>query len=294
MIGFSTLKRLLLATAALGFAAHAAASEPALKLDVYNPGEAAIFPVSSVLVSGQKDAILVDAQFGKAQAQAVVDKIRASGKHLTTIYISHGDPDYYFGLDTLVAAFPDANVLASAPTVAHIKATVAGKLAFWGPQMGADVPHKTIVPQVLEGDSLTLEGQSLQVIGLDGQQPDRSFVWIPSIKAVVGGVVVAENIHVWMADTQSAQSHADWLATLQRIESLQPATVIAGHYLGQGSRSLAAVRFTSDYIQAFDQEAAKAKDAAQLIAAMKKRYPDLGDDSSLELSAKVAKGEMKW
>ncbi len=294
MIGFSTLKRLLLATAALGFAAHAAASEPALKLDVHNPGEAAIFPVSSVLVSGQKDAILVDAQFGKAQAQAVVDKIRASGKHLTTIYISHGDPDYYFGLDTLVAAFPDANVLASAPTVAHIKATVAGKLAFWGPQMGADVPHKTIVPQVLEGNSLTLEGQSLQVIGLDGQQPDRSFVWIPSIKAVVGGVVVAENIHVWMADTQSAQSRADWLATLQRIESLQPATVIAGHYLGQGSRSLAAVRFTSDYIQAFDQEAAKAKDAAQLIAAMKKRYPDLGDDSSLELSAKVAKGEMKW
>ena len=294
MIGFSTLKRLLLATAALGFAAHAAASEPALKLDVYNPGEAAIFPVSSVLVSGQKDAILVDAQFGKAQAQAVVDKIRASGKHLTTIYISHGDPDYYFGLDTLVTAFPEANVLASAPTVAHIKATVAGKLAFWGPQMGADVPHKTIVPQVLEGNSLTLEGQSLQVIGLDGQQPDRSFVWIPSIKAVVGGVVVAENIHVWMADTQSAQSRADWLATLQRIESLQPATVIAGHYLGQGSRSLAAVRFTSDYIQAFDQEAAKAKDAAQLIAAMKKRYPDLGDDSSLELSAKVAKGEMKW
>ena len=294
MIGFSTLKRLLLATAALGFAAHAAASEPALKLDVYNPGEAAIFPVSSVLVSGQKDAILVDAQFGKAQAQAVVDKIRASGKHLTTIYISHGDPDYYFGLDTLVAAFPEANVLASAPTVAHIKATVAGKLAFWGPQMGADVPHKTIVPQVLEGNSLTLEGQSLQVIGLDGQQPDRSFVWIPSIKAVVGGVVVAEYIHVWMADTQSAQSRADWLATLQRIESLQPATVIAGHYLGQGSRSLAAVRFTSDYIQAFDQEAAKAKDAAQLIAAMKKRYPDLGDDSSLELSAKVAKGEMKW
>ena len=294
MSGFSTLRRFVLSAVMLGFAAHAAAAPAPLTLDVYNPGAAAIFPVSSVLVSGDKDAILVDAQFGKAQAQQVVDKIRASGKHLTTIYISHGDPDYYFGLDTLVAAFPEANVLASAPTVAHIKATVAGKLAFWGPQMGADVPHKTIVPQVLEGNSLTLEGQSLQVIGLDGQQPDRSFVWIPSIKAVVGGVVVAENIHVWMADTQSAQSHADWLATLQRIESLQPATVIAGHYLGQGSRSLAAVRFTSDYIQAFDQEAAKAKDAAQLIAAMKKRYPDLGDDSSLELSAKVAKGEMKW
>ena len=112
---FSTFKRLTLATAALAFAAHAAAAE--LKLDVYNPGEAAIFPVSSVLVSGEKDAILVDAQFGKGQAEQLVQKIRASGKHLTTIYISHGDPDYYFGLDTLTAAFPDAKVLAPQPVV---------------------------------------------------------------------------------------------------------------------------------------------------------------------------------
>jgi glyoxylase-like metal-dependent hydrolase (beta-lactamase superfamily II) len=287
---FSIFKRLTLASAALAFAAHAAAAD--LSLDVYNPGEAAIFPVSSVLVSGAKDAILVDAQFGKGQAEQLVQKIRASGKHLTTIYISHGDPDYYFGLDTLTAAFPDAKVLAPQPVVEHIKATEAGKLAYWGPKMGADKPAKIIVPQVLEGHSLSLEGQTLEVIGLDGPQPDRSVVWIPSIKAVVGGVVVAQNIHVWMADTQSAQSHKDWLATLQRIQQLQPRTVIPGHYLG--TPSLASVAFTADYIKAFDVETAKAKDSAALIAAMKKRYRTLADESSLELSAKVAKGEMKW
>ncbi|SFO77971.1 MBL fold metallo-hydrolase [Pseudomonas sp. NFPP28] len=287
---FSPLKRLTLATAALAFAAHAAAAE--LKLEVYNPGDAAIFPVTSVLVSGAKDAVLVDAQFGKGQAEQLVQKIHASGKHLTTIYISHGDPDYYFGLDTLTTAFPDAKVLAPQPVVDHIKATVAGKLEFWGPKMGADKPANTIVPQVLEGHSLSLEGQQLEVIGLDGPQPDRSFVWIPSIKAVVGGVVVAENIHVWMADTQSAQSHKDWLATLQRIEDLQPRTVIPGHYLG--TPSVQSVKFTADYIKAFDAETAKAKDSATLIAAMKQRYPTLADESSLELSAKVAKGEMKW
>ena len=106
MSGFSTLRRFALSAAMLGFAAHAAAAPAPLTLDVYNPGAAAIFPVSSVLISGDKDAILVDAQFGKAQALQVVDKIRASGKHLTTIYISHGDPDYYFGLETLTQAFP--------------------------------------------------------------------------------------------------------------------------------------------------------------------------------------------
>jgi glyoxylase-like metal-dependent hydrolase (beta-lactamase superfamily II) len=294
MIGLTSLKRLLLATATLGFVAHAAAAEPTLTLDVYNPGAAAIFPVSSVLVSGKKEAILVDAQFGKSQAEQLVQKIRASGKQLTTIYISHGDPDYYFGLDTLTQAFPKAKVVATQPTVDHIKATVAGKVAFWGPKMEADAPAKTLVPSVLEGHSLILEGQKLEIIGLDGKQPDRTFVWIPSIKAVVGGVVVAENIHVWMADTQTAQSHQDWLATLSTLEGLKPKTLIPGHYLGESKRSLAAVQFTADYIKAFDEETAKAKNSAELIAAMKKRYPDLGEESSLELSAKVAKGEMQW
>ncbi|NMY73505.1 MBL fold metallo-hydrolase [Pseudomonas sp. WS 5071] len=291
---FSTLRRLFLGVVALGFAAQAAAAPAPLTLDVYNPGAAAIFPVSSVLVSGDKDAILIDAQFGKAQAQHVVDKIRASGKHLTTIYISHGDPDYYFGLQTLTDAFPDATVLASAPTVEHINKTKDAKLAFWGPQMGVDAPVKLIVPQVLNGNSLQLEGRDLEVIGLNGKQPDRSFVWIPSLKAVVGGVVVADNIHVWMADTQTPQSHKQWLSTLKRIDSLQPGVVVPGHYLGENDRSIDAVHFTRDYIKAFDEETLKAKDSAELIAAMKKRYPDLAEESSLELSAKVAKGEMKW
>lgn len=288
---FTPLRGLLLACVAL--TGPVLAAEP-LHLEVYNPGHEAIFPVSSVIVTGKKDAILVDAQFGKAQAEQLVQRLRASGKQLKTIYISHGDPDYYFGLDTLTQAFPDAKVLASAATVAHIRQTKDAKLAYWGPQMGADKPARLVVPQVLDGNRLLLEGQALDVMGLDGPQPDRSFVWIPSIKAVVGGVVVAENIHVWMADTQSPKSHADWLGTLAQIEKLAPRTVIPGHFMGQGSRSLEAVRFTANYIRDFDAETAKAKDAGALVAAMSKRYPGLADESSLELSAKVAKGEMKW
>lgn len=288
---FTPLRSLMLACVAL--TGQAMAADP-LHLDVYNPGHDALFPVSSVIVSGEREAVLVDAQFGKAQAEQVAERLRASGKRLTTIYISHGDPDYYFGLDTLTQAFPDAKVVASAATVAHIRQTMDAKLAYWGPQMGADKPTKLVLPQVLAGNRLELEGQTLEVVGLDGPQPDRSFVWIPSIKAVVGGVVVSENIHVWMADTQSAQSHTDWLATLAHIEKLAPRTVIPGHYLGQSSRSLDAVRFTAGYIRAFDSETAKARDAAALIAAMSKRYPNLADESSLELGAKVAKGEMKW
>ncbi|KDO21860.1 hypothetical protein SPRG_21143 [Saprolegnia parasitica CBS 223.65] len=159
--------------------------DSALNLTSYNPGKEAIFPVSSVLVTGQKDAILVNAQFGKSQAQAVVDLVKASGKHLTTIYVSHGDPDYYFGLDTIHAAFPDAAIVATAPVVEHIKETVADKLKAWAGALGADAPATTIFPDVLTTDKLTLEGHSLEIRG----PAARSYVWIEDLKAVVGVIL---------------------------------------------------------------------------------------------------------
>lgn len=283
----------LLASLSLSLSASVFAAQP-LKVEAYNPGHEAIFPVSSVLVTGEHDAILIDAQFGKGQAETLAENVKRSGKQLKSIYISHGDPDYYFGLDTLVAAFPNVEVLASAPTVEHIQHTMKDKLAYWGPKLGSDAPGKLIVPKVLKGNRLELEGQALEVIGLDGPQPDRSFVWIPSIKAVVGGVVLSSNQHVWMADTQSARSHQDWLATLATIEGLKPSIIVPGHALPGAQSPAESPAFTADYIRTFDKETARSKDAKALIDAMKAHYPGLGEESGLELSAKVAKGEMSW
>lgn len=266
----------------------------ALTVAVFNPGEEAIFAVSSVLVEGKQDAILIDAQFSAQEAARLAARIKASGKRLTTIYISHGDPDYYFGLDTLVRAFPQAKVVATAQTVAHINASKDAKLKIWGPELGDNAPRQLIVPQPLDGDTLTLEDQGLKIIGLDGPTPDRTFVWIPSIKTVAGGIPVQWGEHVWMADTQSTASHEHWLATLEQIKALAPVTVIPGHFDGQYPQGLEAVQFTADYIREFDVQTAKAKNAAELIGAMKQHYPQLAGESSLELSAKVAKGEMQW
>ncbi|WP_122505695.1 MBL fold metallo-hydrolase [Pseudomonas viridiflava] len=275
------------------FPLAAQAADP-LKIDVYNPAEKAIFPVSSELITGQHDAVLIDAQFQRNDAEALVQKIKASGKKLTTVYISHSDPDYYFGLDVIQAAFPEAKIVASEPTVKAIKASMQGKLAYWSPILKDNAPAKLVLPEVLKGDHLTLEGQPLEIKGLQGPAPQRSYVWIPSIKAVVGGVVVSSGIHVWVADTQTPKSRQDRLAALKGIEALKPTTVIPGHYLGEVPEGTKAVTFTADYLKSFEEHAAKAKDSAALIDAMKKAWPQLAEPSSLELSAKVIKGEMKW
>ncbi|WP_341781908.1 MBL fold metallo-hydrolase [Ectopseudomonas mendocina] len=280
----------LIAGLGLLAAAGGALAQP-LTLETYNPRETAVFPVSSTLISGEKDAILVDAQFSNQEAEALVERIRASGKRLTTIFISHGDPDFYFGLDVLTRAYPEARILATPATVAYIEKTRAPKLAYWGPILKDSAPARTLVPEPLQDNLLQLEGQRIEVVGHD---PQHTSLWLPGIKAVVGGVLTSANIHLWVADAQSLEARRNWLKSLDELEALQPATLIPGHYLGEAAMNLDDLRFTRDYLLALQEELPNAKDSDALIAAMKARYPDLEDDSSLELSAKVLKGEMQW
>lgn len=280
---------LTLTLASITTLAHAASS---LTMEVYNPGEKSVFPVSSEIVSGEKEVVLIDAQFQGNDAEQLIQKIKATGKTLTTVYISHSDPDFYFGLDKIKAAFPQAKIVATPETIAAINASKEGKLAYWGPILKENAPQSVVVPQPLQGNSFMVDGQKIEV---KGPTPDRTYVWIPALKAVVGGVPVAgNNIHLWVADTQTPQSRADWQQTLESIKALKPEVVVPGHFLPGAPQTLESVTFTQNYLTRLENALPKAKDSAQLIAAMKKQYPGLKDESSLELSAKVLKGEMNW
>ena len=94
-----------------------------LKVKVYNPGTKAIFPITSTIIYGDKDAILVDAQFQKQYAEQLVKEIKATGKNLKTVFISHSDPDFYFGLDVIKKAFPNAKIISTAQTAYLISAS---------------------------------------------------------------------------------------------------------------------------------------------------------------------------
>lgn len=280
-----------LALTAFG-ASSAEAAEP-LTLQVYNANSSS-FHVNSVLVAGKSEAILIDAQFTRADAHRLVGEILNSGKVLKAVYVSHGDPDYYFGLEVIKAEFPDVRIYASAPTIAWIKNTVQKKVGFWGPKLGANAPRQPIIPEPLPREGLAVEGQELQVRGLDGELPGRSFVWIPSIKAVVGGVNVFGGLHLWTADTQTKEQRMAWVRILDRIESLQPATVIPGHALDSGKAGIDAVRYSRTYLQRFEAELEKKPSSANLIETMKRLYPQAGLDIALNIGAKVNTGEMKW
>lgn len=265
-----------------------------LTITHYNPGENAIFPTNSVLVSGEKELMLFDAQFSVKDGKKVVEQIKNSGKELSMIYISSGDPDYYFGLEPIVAAFPDVKVVASEAVVKHIERTKDAKLAYWGPILKEGAPSKVVVPTVLNDTTLTLEGKRIEVKEINTHD---AYLWVPSAETVFGGVSVYSGVHVWMADTQSKQERAQWSQSLERMKALKPKNVIPGHYLGDMPKGVEGIQFTMNYIADIEQTLEKLSkpSSSEISAAMKAKYPQFAaTEGDLELGAKVLSGEMEW
>lgn len=260
------------------------------------PAGATGFFRAPVLVSGATEAVLIDGGFTLSDGRSVADDIKATGKKLTAIYVSQSDPDYYFGLGPIKAAFPGAGVIAASATVEAIRGSVDKKLSVWGPQLKENGPKtlaEVVIPEAFEGTALTVDGERIEIVEAEGL-PNRRYLWVPSLKAVFGGVLVFSGVHVWTADTNGADLRAAWVRNLDLIAARQPAVVVAGHMVPDALTDLSGVAYTKAYLLAFEEELAKKPDAAALNSAMKQRFPDLGMGIALDIGAKVATGEMKW
>jgi len=291
--GFTMTFKTLATTVVLAAASLAAQAADALQLTVYS-APAHSFNVNSVLVTGAKEAMVIDAGFTRADAMRIAANVLDSGKTLTTILVSNADPDYYFGAETLHALFPKARLVAAPAVAAEIAAHRAGKLAYWGPQMGANAPHNVPVPTALTTTTLQVDGQAVELRGTTGVLANRPYVWIPSLRAIVGNVGLYGQMHVWLADSQQPAQRQAWLEQLNAMQALAPAVVVPGHMAPGTPLTAAVIEQTRAYITRFEAEAAKTKDSAALMAAMQAAYPGLYGEDSLALSAKVLKGEMKW
>jgi glyoxylase-like metal-dependent hydrolase (beta-lactamase superfamily II) len=226
------------------------------------------FPVGSknktaTLVTGEHDALLVDAGFTRADGHRLVAQILDSGTTLTTVFISHGDPDFYFGGEVVADAFPDATFLATPHTIEHIRHSYEGKLTAWA-ALGANLPTRLVDIAPLTGD-LVLEGNRFDLRG----GPERHYLW-------------------------QAEHRAAWITLLDEMAALDPQLVVPGHRLPGAPADISAITGTRDYLVAFEQELATAADSATLTDALVNRYPDHGMLIAAQIGAKVATGEMSW
>ena len=274
----------------------AAPPPPKLTLEVITASPEG-FLVTSTLVSGEKDAVLIDAQFTLADAKHVAEKVRASGKNLTTVYVTHAHPDHYFGYSAIAAEFPNAKLVALPSTLTAIEKTWEQKVKQWKPMYKEAIVDKPIIPQLLGGTSIELEGETLELIGgVQGDDANNSYVWIPSLGAVIGGDIVYDAVFPWTAET-TPENRKAWAAALDSLAAKHPKRVVPGHQKPEQKQDPNNLQFTKDYLAAYDEALASSKTAKELEGKVKAKYPDtaldvilkLGSEASLPAAGKTAK-----
>src|SRR3954453_23175832 len=114
------------------------------------------FPVGSknktaTLITGDREAMLVDAGFTRADGHRLVAEILDSGKALTKVFISHADPDFYWGAEVVADAFPEADIIATPIVIEHVAAAYEGKLKAWE-AVGVNRPTRLVTIAALTGD----------------------------------------------------------------------------------------------------------------------------------------------
>src|SRR5712671_80569 len=255
------------------------------------PGKEALAWVTNTvtLIYGQHDAVLVDTFLSQQHSKELVDWVVESGKNLTTIYITHAHGDHFFGLKLLLSKFPNAKAIATAPVVAAIQDQIKPGFvkSFWEPRFPGQLPSQFAAPEVLDGDTFLLESEAVKVVELGHTDASHSTALdLPSIGLVVSGDCVYNDTHPYLAECDE-KARNEWLQALDRIESLDPKAVVAGHGVLDPDSSPRHIEETRRYIRDFNACLAMTSTALELYQRMLSLYPNRVNPGSLWAAAKA-------
>ncbi len=236
------------------------------------------FDAPSVLVMGEKDAVLVDVPFILSQAHRIVAEILESKRNLKYIFITHSHPDHHFSAPVFIQAFPNVEVIAVPQICYTVARSIPERHADISRKYGSNIPRYCVVPRSYEKSSIDLEGKKLEILGpMIGDHPKITAIHIPSLDAIIASDIVFSGIHLFMAHHVNPEDRKGWLKSIEYLMSLKPKIVVAGHKLAHMSDGPESLQYCRDYLIAFEEILSQTNSSAELIAAVQKRFPDIQD-----------------
>src|SRR5579862_7220333 len=122
-------------------------------------------PITSTLVFGEHDAVLIDAMLTIAEAEALAAWVALHNRNLETIYITHAHFDHFYGLGILLDHFPGARAITTPRTLNAMQMAFTPTIERLARRcFPGQVPTKLVAPQPYERDTFTLEGHELRII----------------------------------------------------------------------------------------------------------------------------------
>jgi glyoxylase-like metal-dependent hydrolase (beta-lactamase superfamily II) len=245
---------------------------------------------SATLIFGDHDGVLVDTFITIEQNERLIDWVTAHGRRLTYIYLTHGHGDHVYGIGQLLSAFPGAQAVATAGTIAEarIQASDEYRDGFWGKLFPGQIPQP-VIPDELAGDTIPLEEHELRVIETGHTDTTGTTVlWCPSLRLIVAGDVVYSRTHMFLAETTAA-SRQEWIATLTRLKDLDPLHVVAGHKQPDGTDDPADIDESIRYLTDFNNAAAQTATPAELYEAVLHKHARRANPGALWGAAKLVK-----
>jgi glyoxylase-like metal-dependent hydrolase (beta-lactamase superfamily II) len=230
-------------------------------------------PMTSTLIFGEYDAVLVDAMTTVAEAEALADWIALHNRNLETIYITHAHFDHFYGLSILLDRFPGARAIATPSTVNAMQMSFTPAVERLARRLfPGQLATKFISAQPWEHDTFTLEGEELRIIEQGHtDSPDTTSLYVPSIGLIVAGDVVYNQCHMYVGDT-TPESRKNWVAALERLAALKATTVVAGHKKPGAPDSPSAIDDTKRYLLDFDRLQKTAASDEDLFKQMTELY----------------------